>query len=180
MRVMLAVVVAFLFGTVSTGCLSGARPAFDYGPDGTPLQVKRTARIPRYDEPWRMEVVAYDRNRGSVRANSPEQAQLLEELGQPDYTRRQYRSTRGDRVTEWAYLEKNRLIQFVHHAVVYDGILSDKDRILIQYGYPDAVFVANDLLGQRRETFIYHERFDSDRRHYSFADDQMIYGIESY
>jgi len=173
----LTLLVVLLVCAVLAGGCAGARPLFDYGPTGVPIQVKRTPRFPELDRFIRHGRVAFTVNaRKGVKANTPEQAKLLEELGQPDYLRRPYESVRGDRVQEWAWVEKNRIAQFVFNTLVYEGDLSDKDRVMIQYGYPDAVMVQDDALGARRETYLYHNPIDTDRKYFSFANDKMVLG----
>jgi hypothetical protein len=165
--------------TLSAGC--GRRPAFEYGSQGTPIMEKRIARFPEVNYATRFCSTAYVRNSwGWAKAKTEEQTKILEEHGQPDYTRKSFRTTRGDTAWEWAYLEKNKVFQFVGRQLVYEGPLSDKDRVLMQWGYPDHVLLQNDLLGARRETFIYTAALDSHVKYFSFADDNMVLGVESH
>jgi hypothetical protein len=176
-----SITLLLIVAVVLSGCFAGQRPYFDYGPTGVEIQVKRTARYPQRDLKIRYRRTAYVHNiRENVRANSIKQQEILEKYGQPDYVRLPYKSVRGDRVHEWAYLEENKLFQFVKQVLVYEGELSDKDRVLIQRGYPDKALRQEDFLGNRRETFIYENEFDTDRQYYSFTDDNMILGKLAY
>jgi hypothetical protein len=162
------------------GC-SGKRPLFEHGSEGTRIMEKRIPRYPEKDYLRRYRGVAYNQNfDGGAKASGADQKRILAEQGQPDYIRRPFESTRGDIAHEWNYLEKNKTFQFVENVCVFEGPLSDKDRVVIQWGYPSRVLVQNDHLGSRRETYIYEDAFDSNTRYFSFANDKMVLGIESY
>jgi hypothetical protein len=113
---------------------------------------------------------------------SEEQKKILATWGQPDYLRGPYRSTRGDLVIEWAYHASNHLFQFVDRAMVYEGPLSDQERIAITYGAPREVIVVLLEPNIRRETWIYRPIFRSvigNEKLFSFSNGKLTYQQET-
>jgi len=177
----ITIVAALAAPLLLSGCAGASRrPLTDFGSQGTVLLEKRIARYPEINYAVRFRSLAYEPNRDCAVANSAAEQAILDESGQPDYVRKAFLSTHDDHVTEWAYMQKNRCVQFVGHEKVWDGPLSDKDRVVIRHGYPNHVMVSESRLGHRRETYIYRSMFDPQVRYYSFANDQMVYGKEVF
>ncbi len=112
---------------------------------------------------------------------SEQQKQILNEWGQPDYLRGPYRSTRGDQVNEWAYLQANHIFQFVGGEMVYEGPLTDEDRTLITYGTPTEITVTQAEPGTRLEFWVYRKWYSSPfhERIFKFSNGKMIFHQEA-
>jgi hypothetical protein len=113
---------------------------------------------------------------------SEEQKKILATWGQPDYLRGPYKSTRGDSVIEWAYHASNHLFQFVDRKMVYEGPLSDQERVAITYGAPREVIVVQLEPNIRRETWIYRPIFRSvigNEKLFSFSNGKLTYQQET-
>lgn len=165
-------------------------PKYDYTPDGRPVMEKR------YDSnltktffgmrkfPYKSNVKGLkSQSKGKVwvrQANnilSDMQKDVLGEWGQPDYLRGPYRSTRGDQVNEWAYVQANHIFQFVGCVMVYEGPLTDQDRTLITYGVPSERTVTQSEPGIRHEFWIYRPWYATslNEKLFKFANGKMIY-----
>jgi hypothetical protein len=144
-------------------------PKFEYSDEGRAVMIKRFPYFPQQDicqfQKYRFVenrrgVLDYPRRSKLKREPderlSEEQRAILREWGQPDYLRGPYKSTRGDSVVEWAYHPLNHLFQFVDGKMVYEGSLTDQERIAITYGAPRDVMVSVLEPNTRRETWIYH------------------------
>ncbi len=133
-------------------------------------------RVPRYEVPEPMHVQTFKRqtkypaqdflhtwrkdafrpvNRPITQRLSSSQEDLLERHGQPDYTRRGWRSTSGELVDEWAWWDRSLVAQFVQRELVYEGELTDMDRARIQYGNPRRAWSQQYEEGVRRDIWDY-------------------------
>jgi len=167
-------------------------PAFDYAPDGRTIMVKRYAFFPAQDLCQFRKYRFYENKHGVEHVErgaklkrepdeilSEQQRAILREWGQPDYLRGPYKSTRGDSVIEWAYLPLNRLFQFVDRKMVYEGPLTDQERIAIVHGAPRDVLVSQVGPNVRRETWLYYPYFLTNRQKvFSFSNGKLVYSKE--
>ena len=96
-----------------------------------------------------------------------------------DYLRRTFRSARGDLVKEWAYLAQGKIFQFVRRQLVYEGELTDLEKTLIQYGYPNFVFAEQLEHDFKRLTFKYKSIFGLRTQIFSFADGRLCYSQDT-
>jgi hypothetical protein len=168
-----------LTAIVLAGCAFNSRPLFDYAKDGERVEVKRIAKHQRIDYFHRWRRTAYVKNGGELHwLLSPDQKAIIAEYGQPDYLRRTFRSTRGDLVKEWAYLEKGKIFQFVRGKMVYEGDLTDLEKTLILRGYPNHVFYLQLDPNITRMTFVYKGIFGLRRQTFSFANGRLCYSQE--
>lgn len=168
-------------------------PPYDYAPDGRTVMVKRYAFFPAQDLCQFRKYRFFENKqgvehieRGSKLKREPDeilseqQREILREWGQPDYLRGPYKSTRGDSVIEWAYLPLNRLFQFVDRKMVYEGPLTDQERIAIVHGAPREVFTSEITPGVRRETWLYYPYFLTNRQKiFSFANGKLVFSQEN-
>jgi hypothetical protein len=162
------------------GCAFNTRPMFDYMEDGEQVQIKRIARHQSIDYFHRWRRTAYVKNTGELHwLLSQDQKEIIAEYSQPDYLRRTFRSTRGDRVKEWAYVAQGKIFQFVRRQLVYEGELTDLEKTLIQYGYPKFVFAEQLEPDITRLTFIYESIFGLRRQIFSFANGRLCYSQDT-
>jgi len=153
---------------------------FDFTEDGEQVQIKRIARHQSIDYFHRWRRTAYVKNTGELHwLLSQDQKEIIAEYSQPDYLRRTFRSTRGDRVKEWAYVAQGKIFQFVRRQLVYEGELTDLEKTLIQYGYPNFVFAEQLESDITRLTFIYESIFGLRRQVFSFANGRLCYSQDT-
>jgi len=100
---------------------------------------------------------------------------VLKRHGQPDYERRNVEAQGNETFTEWVYWERNVLCQFIQGELVFEGPLTDSDRILVTFGYPDKAFFQQYETGPVREFWIYQKLMGTDAREYSFSDGRMVF-----
>jgi len=157
-------------------CAPGTAPRWRYDESGTPRQYKRYARNIAVDYFSRFRRTAYEKVEKPLgEFLSDEQRRWISEHGQPDYRRRPFRSRNGEKVDEWIYLAQNKLVQFVNGHVVYEGPVTDMERIMIRLGYPSGVVLGQSEPGIERMTFIYNRPFDLEHEVYSFANGKLIF-----
>lgn len=172
-------------------------PKYDYTPDGQPVMVKRFPYLETRDfSPWKKFRYLENMN-GAVammanlqtypggrqcRPLSQQQIKILREWGEPDYIRGPYKSTRNDFIIEWAYHQANRLFQFADAKMVYEGPLTDQERIAITYGVPQDTMINYLEPNIKRETWIYRSYFISGlgrERIFSFSNGELVFRQES-
>ena len=169
-------------------------PKFDYSDDGRAIMLKRFPLYPEQNfNQYRKYSWVANKNgvqnypkRSKLKREpndilSEQQKAILKEWGQPDYLRGSYKSTHLDDVVEWAYHSQNHLFQFVDRTMVYEGPLTDQDRISITYGAPREVMVIQRDPKIRRETWIYRPYVFNRwlERVYSFANGVLVYEQET-
>lgn len=174
------------------------KPKFDYTDEGRAIMIKRFPYFPTQDicqfQKYRfaenklgVEHVARGKKlkREPDEILSEEQKEVLREWGQPDYLRGPYKSTRFDSVVEWAYHPLNHLFQWVDGVLVYEGPLTDQERVAITYGAPREATIRQLQPNVRRETWIYRPWFlpmtgaTSRERIFDFANGKLLYSQES-
>lgn len=157
------------------GCTTNRAPRFDMA-SGEPEQIRRYTNRPAVDYIFRFDHRAFDRNDGMVDTQlTPDKIDVLQRHGQPEYVRRNIRSRRGDVFDEWAYNDRNTLVQFIAGELVYEGPLMDSDRVLIERGYPSFATFQQYEEGPVREIWIYSKMFAVREQVYSFSDGNLVY-----
>lgn len=172
-------------------------PKLDYTDDGRAIMVKRYPFWPTtgFTQAFRYRWAANKKGvehyskpcklfRNANDVLSEEQKAILREWGQPDYLRGQYRTTRNDYVIEWAYLPLNHIFQFVDRTMVYEGPLTDQDRVSITFGQPREIVVGQAEPNIRRETWVYRPLFlyqytTSREKIFSFSNGRLTYSQET-
>lgn len=157
----LLLAIALVCGPAMTGCVS--RPLVIYERDGSISSYKRYERHGERDFIHRFTRRAYRHPRPDFYGRSDDQRVILEEWGDPDYVRKSFRSFEGERVAEWVYLDKRRVIQFVKHAMVYEGELTDLEQIMLHNGYPDRLVTTIGESRHVHQTLVYNSIFTADR-----------------
>lgn len=157
-------------------CATGSPPRWRYDADGQPQQYKRYPRHIAVDYFSRFRRTAYVKVEQPLeRFLSDEQRAWISDNGQPDYCRRPFRSRLKERVEEWIYLPQNKLVQFVQGHVVYEGEVTDLERVMIRYGYPRGAIVGQMEPTLERFTFVYSRPLDLEREVFSFSDGKIIF-----
>ncbi len=162
--------VAVLAGLVLTACATNRGPRFNYGPDGEPVQFKRYEKHLAKDYFWHFTPIAFKRADAMPLDPllSDDQKNVLNEQGKPEYVRENYRADSNEIVTDWAFVSKRKIYQFIEGQVVYQGDLSDYDEMLIRRGRPDFVKVmANKDFG-RTDLFTYKDWITHKTDQYGF------------
>jgi len=159
------------------GCAMNSKPLFlEYDAQGQPLMSKRIPRHIIRDFKVRWSKKAYKRNDGTGPhfLLSTDQRVIKNEYGPPDYISRTYLSRKGNYVKEWVYWEEGELFQFVRRNLIYEGPLTDRERVLILYGFPDDALVYQIGPEIERENFCYNTLFGTTRRTFHFVNGKCI------
>ena len=147
---------------LAAGCAVTSKPDFmEYDVEGQPVMAMRYRRHLERDFEVRWSRKAYKKNNtsGPHFLLSDDQKEIKKEYGPPSYISRTFLSRHGDYVKEWLYWEEGVMFQFVRRKLVYQGLLTDKERILVIYGYPDDAQVFQMGDGIERENFYYYSTF---------------------
>jgi len=162
------------------GCATGSKPLYlDYDEDGQPIMVKRYRRHAERDFEIRWSRAAYKKNKGTGPhfLLSDVQESIKEEFGPPDYIGDTYLSRKKEYVKEWIYWKAGYMFQFIKRQLVYEGPLTDKERILILHGYPDSIQIYQLGDGVERENFYYYCLFGRTQRCYHFRNGEKVEGF---
>jgi hypothetical protein len=129
-----------------------------YDPDGNPLQLKRVDRNPEIDywSNWRR--AAY---RPPVVTRYPQsfiQDTLVAQWGWPQWMRT-FVSLDNERVEEWLYSDLAAMFQFVGDNLVFEGPITDLERLLLRRGRPDRAMVERVDPDTRVEVYTYSSLF---------------------
>ena len=163
------------------GCAFNTAPRFDVEPStGTPVMVKRYPKYPLWQELLFWKTKEYYKNTGKIRwLLSEDQKKTIARYGQPDYFRRVFFSTRFDRVHEWLYWDKQRVVQFVNGQLVWDGQLTDFEKILLLHGRPTKCIISTTEELNSRKVWLEYTRFLGLRQWcFFFVNDRLITGQE--
>lgn len=106
---------------------------------------------------------------------SPSQLDVLQRHGQPQYIRTGFTAHSGEIVDEWAYWDREVIVQFIQRQLVWEGPLTDMDRVRIRYGYPRRRWSQDTFAGARRDIWDY-QGFLLDNRGMlvTFTDEQLV------
>jgi len=168
--------IAATMATLLLACAAGTPPRWQYDREGQGQQYKRYPRNLAVDYMTRFRRVAYIKVTQPLEDYlSDDQRQWISQHGQPDYRRRPFRSREGERVEEWLHLTANKMVQFVKGRVVFDGEVTDVERIMITYGYPRGCLVGQAEPGAEQWAFIYARPFDLEREVFHFANGKLLY-----
>ena len=160
-----------------TGCATGSRPLFiHYDLDGNPIQEKRYRKYLTRDFKNRWFKHAYKKNNstGPHYLLSPDQKVIKERYGAPDYISPKFISMKNDYVREWLYWEEGIIFQFVNRRLIFEGPLSDSERILVLYGYPDYSVIYQSGKDYTREVLYYHPIIGLSEKCFSFVNGKLV------
>lgn len=162
---------ALLILPILLGACASAQLRTFYDQDGKRLYFKRRAVHSAVDYVHRFSDRAYKPCKKLRHSSlSFDQRVALSDLGKPDFLRIPFRSQYGERVSEWVYTDRARVLQFVGGDIVWDGPLTDMEQILLQRGYPRYYLAAHEEDGPVRETYVYRSPLGKLIQIYSFAD----------
>lgn len=135
------VLMLFLISVILIGCATTQKPLFGVDEEGNPIMIKRYPKRMDIGFFHRWSRTAYHSNKSEVKVKPKytEMMNVLEESGQPDYMRKPIKSIWGDTFEEWVYWDLATVFQFVQGQIVYIGPLTDLEKTLIIYGYPNFV-----------------------------------------
>ncbi|MBI1292666.1 hypothetical protein GC173_15735 [bacterium] len=144
-----------------------------------PLEIKtfkRHSKYPSVDYIFQFKQTAYSPvKKPLTKRLSVTQQDVLERHGQPDYIRKSFTATTNEKVTEWAYIDRLVLAQFVQGELVYEGPLTERDRYLISNGYPRRAWSQDYADGVRRDIWEYQPiSLDSRSRLATFTDERLV------
>jgi hypothetical protein len=107
-----------------------------------------------------------------------DQAATVKTWGRPDWVRKPFRSLEDERVSEWLYLDKGHIFQFVGEDLVFEGPLTDYEQTLLGRGYPDRDFSLRRENGEREDLFLYNRVFAPWLEEFKFRDGWIIQSQE--
>lgn len=151
-------------------------PRFDLT-TGKPEQYKRYAYRNYRDYLYRWNAQAYAKVEEPMRGMlSEDMKDVLARHGQPDYRRDPFKAETDELVEDWVYWDRGVITQFVQGQLVYEGPLTDQDRCLVQYGYPQQSFSQQyeGDVSPRRETWVYKRLFERRGTFVSFTDGKLV------
>jgi hypothetical protein len=173
-----------LIATGLWGCARNVHSTvdFNYNDDGQPEAVKRVERHPEVNfwNHWRREAYHPPKPEELTRLG-PGESTVLQTWGAPDYVRKPFTSVAGQRIREWIYLkntDKPKVFQFREGRLVYDGPLTDYERILLRRGYPDSAVAIHTESAPRTDIFVYQSVFDPSVENFKFSDGKLIQAKE--
>ncbi len=159
------------------GCSLNKAPLFEYDKEGKEVKLKRHAKNMEVNYITKWSKTVYKPNNRTLHfLLSPDQEETIKTYGQPEYIRKKYISTRKDVVREWAYPTQSLLFQFVKGKLVYDGELTDMEKVLILYGSPDKYYFEKLDPDLFRESFDYHSKFTNELEVFHFTNGKLIPG----
>lgn len=175
MRKSLTALTTILLAVSVASCTTNRLPRFDMS-SGEPEQVRRYTGRPALDYIYRFDRRAFDQVDEMADSQlTADKVDVLARHGQPDYRREGVRARRNETFDEWAYTDRNVIVQFVQGELVYEGPLLDSDRILIERGYPSKAFFQRYEAGPVRETWIYEDPIAVRFASYSFSDGKIVF-----
>lgn len=159
--------------TIACGNLNRT-PRYNLGADGMPKTFKR---YPAYDEQdyvnrWRGNSW-YPRVKEIEGPMSADMAETLRRHGHPDYIRYRFYSETNELVDSWAWWDRDVTVQFVQRQLVFEGPLTDMDKYLIRYGWPQHARAYHPVNGQRRDLWTYQGIWNTPLKHVTFANEKL-------
>lgn len=158
------------------GCAHNERPLLieRYDSHGEAYLYKRFERQPVQDFWHHWTSAAYMRPTAkAVERVGRDGIGLVEQLGEPDWIRRPFKSIAGLKVDEWIYLSEDRLFQFAEGQLIFEGFVTDYERILLERGYPDKANVISTEDNMRIDVFYYRHMFWAQLDQYHFVNGQI-------
>ncbi|MEQ8822112.1 MAG: hypothetical protein RLY93_17890 [Sumerlaeia bacterium] len=157
------------------GCSTNRKPLFDMS-TGEPEQFRRYTGRPAADFIVRFDRRAFEKTDAMKDSMlTADKRDVLDRHGQPDYAREGVDAHRDEIFDEWAYWDRNTIVQFIEGKLVYEGPLLDSDRYLITYGYPSKAYFQQYETGPVRETWVYEGFWRVKNRSVSFSDGSLVY-----
>lgn len=109
---------------------------------------------------------------------SEEQKGIVARYGVPDCVRPPYKSLTGEKITEWIFLKDAVMFQFNKGKKVYEGPITDREIILLRFGYPNDILRFHSTIGPVHETFVYENFWRNEQNFFSLSDEKLTVGEE--
>jgi hypothetical protein len=109
---------------------------------------------------------------------SNEEKGIVARYGVPNCVRPTYTSLTGEKITDWLFLKDAVMFQFCGGRLVYQGPITDREIILMRFGYPNDVLRFNSTIGPVRETLVYENFWKTSQNFFSLSDDKLTVGEE--
>lgn len=103
-------------------------------------------------------------------AFSTDQAVVLRRMGSPQAVRK-FTSLRNEKIEEWLFLHRRKVVQFCQGRTVFLGNMTDQNETLYTQGRPDYAIVAEYKNGPGHLTFVYRNQWGRDMRTFTFTRD---------
>ncbi len=100
---------------------------------------------------------------------SDEQKGIVASYGVPDCVRPPYKSLTGEKITEWIFLKDAVMFQFNKGKKVYEGPITDREIILLRFGYPNDILRFHSTIGPVHETFVYENFWRNEQNFFSLS-----------
>lgn len=162
---------------VATGCGNTNRtPRYHVTKPGEIKTFKRKTKHASVDYLFQVKQSAYSPvKKPLTKRLTPSQTDVLSRHGQPDYIRRSFTAHTNEKVTEWAWIDRLVITQFVQGELVWEGPLTDMDKYLIHNGYPRRAWQQDYPDGTRRDVWDYQPVvFDTRGRIVTFTDERLV------
>lgn len=171
----LVVLAALAGASALAGCNQSRLPYYNMASD-SPEQFRRYTGRPATDFIFRWNSQAFKKvSEDMDGVMTEDKVDVLTRNGRPDYIREDIKARSDEFFDEWAYWDRNTLVQFINGELVFEGPLLDSDRYLIQYGYPARAYHQQYEVGPVRETWLYDRLFDANNMTVSFSDGKLAY-----
>lgn len=184
LRFWLRSIVLAMICLVSVACSTDRSPRFDYGPAGEKIPFKR------YENNLQLDYIHnFTKNVYEICDAIPlspilseQQKEVLDESGKPDYIREEFHSESDENVTEWVYVSRNRVVQFVQGERVWDGPVTDYEMTLLRKGRPEQVFTQapSPPANVRIDTLMYNKVFTTEQDIFRFANGNLAGRMEGF
>lgn len=164
-----------------SGCMTNQAPRFLYGPDGEKIQFKRYEKNIARDWFRHQSRKIYDVCMAEPHDPllSVQQVDVLTTHGKPDYMRVEFLADTKEYVTEWVYVERDKLFQFIQGELVFEGPVTDYEKVLIRFGRPDYAIGQSSHVGPRSDVFQYRGILVSDIDTYRFSNGQLVGHVDN-
>ncbi len=109
---------------------------------------------------------------------SDDEKSIVARYGVPDCVRPPYTCLTGEKITDWLFLKDAVMFQFCDGRIVYQGPITDREIILMRFGYPNDILRFNSTFGPVRETLVYENFWKTNQSFFSLSDDKLTVGEE--
>jgi len=162
---------------VASGCGNTNRTPRYKVPEPLKIETfKRKTKHPAVDYMFQVKSTAFSPVKKPITKRlSASQQDVLARHGQPDFIRRNFTAHTNEKVTEWAYVDRLVIAQFVQGELVFEGPLTNMDRYLIDHGYPRRAWKQDYPDGAKRDVWDYQAvLFDTQGKIVSFTDEKLV------
>lgn len=170
-----------LLALLAGGCARNDRPLLidRYDSHGEAYLVKRIERhaIRDYWHHWKRSVYRHP-SAADLALGGHDGVGIIDQFGDPVWVRGPFTSLEGQPVSEWLYLDEDRLFQFSDEKLVYEGPVTDFERTLLERGYPSQAEIIATEDGHVIQTMLYRNPFWANFDEMQFSDGNLIQSQE--